>query len=169
MSVFDLSDIGEKIADMVDNNCPYDLKSGPASQWDNDIREAILDRVDLVDIEDAEDLSSRLEDWTGELDRGDLLDYVYPEIVYSADCEEFYRTHEDECEEAIGEMYGTIEDFVSAVSPSSLTALIDSAANAGIYHLVETLAHEWVDDLTSEVEDLIAEVQEAIMLADLED
>lgn len=169
MPVFDLSDIGEKIADMVDNNCPHDLKSGPASQWDNDIREAILDRVDLVDIEDAEDLSSRLEDWTSELDRGDLMDHIYPELTYSVDCEEFYRDREDDCEEAIANMYGTIEDFVSAVSPSSLTALIDSAANAGIYHLVETLAHEWIDDLTSEVEDLIAEVQEAIMLADLED
>lgn len=169
MSVFDLSDIGEKIADMVDNNCPYDLKSGPASQWDNDIREAILDRVDLEDLEDAEDLSSRLEDWTRELDNGDLLDYIHPEIIYSADCEEFFRTHEDECEDAIGEMYGTIEDFAAAVSPSSLTALIDSAANAGIYNLVRTLAYEWIDDLTSEVEDLIAEVQEAIMLADLED
>ena len=169
MSVFDLSDINEKIADMVDNNCPHDLKFGPASRYDDDIREAILDRVDLVDIEDADDLSSRLEDWTSELDRGDLMDHIYPEIIYSVDCEEFYRDHEDDCEEAIANMYGTIEDFVCAVSPSSLTSLIDSAANAGIYHLVETLAHEWVDDLTSDIENLIAEVQEAIMLADLED
>ena len=169
MSVFDLSDINDKIADMVDNNCPHDLQFGPASRYDDDIREAILDRVDLVDIEDADDLSSRLEDWTSELDRGDLMDNIYPELIYSVDCEEFYRDHEDDCEEAIANMYGTIEDFVSAVSPSSLTSLIDSAANAGIYHLVETLAHEWADDLTSDIEGLIAEVQEAIMLDDLED
>lgn len=169
MSVFDLSDINDKIADMVETNCPDDLKYGPGDRWCEDIREAIFDRVDLVDIEDADDLSSRLEDWTSELDRGDLMDHIHPELIYSVDCEEFYRDREDDCEEGIANMYGTIEDFVCAVSPSSLTALIDSAANAGIYHLVETLAHEWADDLTSDIEGLIAEVQEAIMLADLED
>ena len=163
MSTFDLSDFGEKIAAMVDGTCPADLECGPADRWHEDIRDEIMSRISAVDIEDAADAISRLEDWRYSLDRGDLCDGIWTEIAYSSDCEDFVREYESECDDAVFSMYGDYSDFVMSVSPDSFTQLVDALANVGIDHVFRGQVYEWASDLYSEIEDLISVIECSIM------
>ena len=63
MSTFDPSNFEETVTAMVDGNCPADLECGPADRWHEDVRDEIMSRISLVDLEDADDAISRLEDW----------------------------------------------------------------------------------------------------------
>ena len=162
MSTFDLSNFGETITAMVDGTCPADLECGPADRWHEDVRDEIMSRISTVDLEDAEDAVSRLEEWRDSLDRGDLTEHIYTEIAYSTDCEDFVREYENECDEAIFGIYGDYSDFVMAVSPNSFTQLVDALANVGIDSIVRGAAYEWASDLSSEIDDLISDIESAI-------
>ena len=162
MSTFDLSDFGEKITAMVDGNCPAELECGPADRWHEDVRDEIMSRISVVDVEDAEDAISRLEEWRDSLDCGDLANGIYAEIVYSLDCEDFVREYENECDEAVSSIYGDYTSFVMSISPGSFTHLIDSLANVGIEYVFRDQVYEWSTNLYSEIEDLIAEIESAI-------
>lgn len=162
MSTFDLSDFGEKIAAMVDGNCPADLECGPADRWHEDVRDEIMSRISVVDVEDAEDAISRLEEWRDDLDRGDLTEGIYSEIAYSTDCEDFVREYENECDDAISGIYGDYESFVMAVSPASFTQLVDALANVGIDYVLREQVYEWSTNLSDDIDGMIAEIESAI-------
>lgn len=159
MSEFDPSNFGESVAAMVDGSCPADLECGPADRWHEDIRDEIMSRISLIDVEDADDAVSRLEDWRDSLTRGDLTEGVYTEIAYSSDCEDFVREYENECDDAVFNMYGSFEEFVLSVSPASFTALVDHLANVGIDYIFREQVYEWVENLSSVIDDMICEVE----------
>ena len=166
MSTFDLSDFGEKIAAMVDGNCPADLECGPADRWHEDVRDEIMSRISTVDVEDSEDAISRLEDWRDSLDNGDLADGIYTEIVYSSDCDDFVREYENECDDAVCSVYGDFAGFVMSVSPDSFTQLVDALANAGIDHVFRGQVYEWATNLCDDINGMISDIEELVMWED---
>ena len=162
MSTFDLSDFGEKIAEMVDANCPAELECGPADRWHEDIRDEIMSRISIVDVEDADDAISRLGEWRDDLDRGDLADGIYTEIAYSSDCEDFVREYENECDDAVFSMYGDYSDFVMSVSPGSFTHLVDALANVGIDHVFRGQVYEWAANLSDDIDGMISDLESSM-------
>ena len=165
MTTFDPSTFGEIVGAMIDENCPADLECGPADRWHEDVRDEIRDRIDISEPEDADEAISRLEEWACLLDQGDLTENIYTEIVYSADCEDFVREYEDECDEAVYSMYGDYTSFVSSVSPDSFTHLVDALANVGIDHVFREQVYEWASNLSTAISDMIAEIE----LAEIDD
>ena len=163
MSTFDPSNFEETITSMVDGNCPADLECGPADRWHEDVRDEIMSRISIVDVEDADDAVSRLEDWRDSLDRGDLTEHIYTEIVYSSDCEDFVREYESECDDAVFSMYGDYSDFVLSVSPASFASLVDALANVGIDHVLRGQVYEWAANLSDDIDGMISDIEESIM------
>lgn len=159
MTTFDLSEFGATVGAMIDENCPADLECGPADRWHEDVRDEIRSRIDISEPEDADDAISRLEEWACLIDQGDLTEGIWTEIVYSADCEEFVREYEDECDEAVYSMYGDYASFVSSVSPDSFTHLLDALANVGIDHVLREQVYEWASNISADIANLIAEIE----------
>lgn len=162
MSTFDPSNFEETVTAMVDGNCPADLECGPADRWHEDVRDEIMSRISIVDVEDADDAISRLEDWRDSLDRGDLTEGIWTEIAYSSDCEDFVREYESECDDAIFSLYGDYSDFVLSVSPQSFTSLVDHLANVGINHVLREQVYEWSTNLSDDIDGMISNIEGAI-------
>ena len=169
MSTFDPSTFGETIGAMIDANCPADLECGPADRWHEDVRDEIRDRINIEEPENADEAISRLEEWACLLDQGDLADNIYTEIIYSADCEEFVREYEDECDEAVYNMYGDYTTFVSSVAPDSFTHLLDALANVGIDHVFREQVYEWASNISADISIMIAEIELATLDDDEDD